>query len=215
MGAREAPEERGPTKKTRARPRPASPRDRALAALHREILACTRCPLWKTRLNAVPGEGPAAAEVMILGEGPGRREDAQGRPFVGAAGRVLDELLAAAGLRREDVYITNVVKSHPTDRTAGPNRAPRPDEVTACRPWLDQQLAIVRPRVIVTLGTHALHAFLPGKKISQTHGRPVPLDGAILIPLYHPAVALYGVRRELLRRDMRAVRRALAACRRR
>ena len=190
-------------------------RERALAALHQEIRACTRCPLWRTRLNAVPGEGPADAEVMIVGEAPGRQEDVQGRPFVGAAGRVLADLLAEAGVRREEVFITNVVKSHPTDRKGGSNRAPRRDEVAACLPWLQQQLSIIRPRLIVTLGTHALRAFLPGKKISQVHGRPFQHDGLTVLPLYHPAVALYGVRKEILRRDMQEVRQVLAAARER
>ena len=152
---------------------------------------------------------------MIVGEAPGRQEDVQGRPFVGAAGRVLADLLAEAGLRREEVFITNVVKSHPTDRKGGSNRAPRRDEVAACLPWLQQQLSIIRPRLVVTLGTHALHAFLPGKKISQVHGRPFQHDGLTVLPLYHPAVALYGVRKEILRRDMQKVRQALAAVRER
>lgn len=190
-------------------------RERALATLYREIRACIHCPLWRTRLNAVPGEGPADAAVMIVGEAPGRQEDAQGRPFVGAAGRVLVDLLAEAGLRREEVFITNVVKSHPTDRKGGSNRAPRADEVAACLPWLQQQLSIIRPRLVVTLGTHALHAFLPGKKISQVHGRPFQHDGLTVLPLYHPAVALYGVRKEILRRDMQEVRQVLAAARER
>jgi len=190
-------------------------RGRVLATLRRDIRACTRCPLWRTRLNAVPGEGPADAEVMIVGEAPGRQEDVQGRPFVGAAGRVLADLLAEAGLRREEVFITNVVKSHPTDRKGGSNRAPRRDEVAACLPWLQQQLSIIRPRLVVTLGTHALRAFLPGKKISQVHGRPFQHDGLTVLPLYHPAVALYGVRKEILRRDMQKVRQVLAAVRER
>lgn len=188
-------------------------RARALAALHREIQHCTRCPLWRTRTKAVPGEGPAQAEVVIVGEAPGRQEDVEGRPFVGAAGRVLDGLLEAAGLRREEVYITNVVKSHPTHRRGGPNRAPRRGEVAACLPWLVQQLAIIRPRLVVTLGTHALQAFRPGEKIARVHGRPFQAGGFTILPLYHPAVALYGVRPEVLRRDIRQIRRILAALR--
>ena len=190
-------------------------RERPLAVLHQEIRACTRCPLWHTRLNAVPGAGPADAAVMIVGEAPGRQEDAQGRPFVGAAGRVLADLLAEAGLQREEVFITNVVKSHPTDRKGGSNRAPRRDEVAACLPWLQQQLALIRPRLVVALGTHALQAFLSGKKISRVHGRPFQHDGLTVLPLYHPAAALYGVRKEILQRDMRKVRRVLAAIRER
>jgi len=153
------------------------------------------------------------AEVVIVGEAPGRQEDEEGRPFVGAAGRVLDGLLAAAGLRRDEVYITNVVKSHPTDRRGGPNRAPRRSEVAACLPWLQQQLAIIRPRLVVTLGAHALQAFRPGETIARVHGRPFRAGGVTVLPLYHPAVALYGVRLEVLRRDIRQVRRLLGALR--
>jgi DNA polymerase len=147
---------------------------------------------------------------MVVGEAPGRQEDAQGKPFVGAAGRVLDELLEAAGLRRDQVYITNVVKSHPTAYTRGPNRAPRPEEVAACRPWLDAQLAIIRPRVVVTLGAHALHAFRRGAQISRVHGRPFQFGGLTVLPLFHPATALYGADRDTLRRDMRRLRDILA-----
>lgn len=154
----------------------------------------------------MPGEGPATATVMVVGEGPGRREDEQGRPFVGAAGRVLDDLLAEAGLRRDEIYITNVVKSHPTDRRAGPNRAPRPDEAAACRHWLEEQLAILRPRLILTLGAHALAAFDPAAKLSAVHGRAIHLEGRTILPLYHPAAALYGMARETLRADARKIR---------
>src|SRR3989304_460518 len=164
-----------------------------------------------------PSESAAGGQMTARGPAhpapPGRQEDAQGRPFGGAAGRVLADLLAEAGLRREEVFITNVVKSHPTDRKGGSNRAPRRDEVAACLPWLQQQLSIIRPRLVVTLGTHALHAFLPGKKISRVHGRPFQHDGLTVLPLYHPAVALYGVWKEVLRRDMQEVRQGLAAAR--
>jgi DNA polymerase len=147
---------------------------------------------------------------MFVGEGPGRGEDEQGRPFVGAAGRVLDGLLVEAGLSREDIYITNVVKSHPTDQRRGPNRAPRPDEAAACHHWLTQQVAILRPRVIVTLGAHALAAFDPVAKLSVVHGRPFQREGRTILPLYHPAVAFHGMARETLRADARAIRTLLA-----
>lgn len=187
----------------------------ALADLHREILGCARCPLWRTRISAVPGEGPADAAVMLVGEAPGRHEDAQGRPFVGAAGRLLDNLLASIDLRREEVYITNLVKSRPTDRRDGPNRPPAAIEVAACSPWLDRQLAIIRPRLVVTLGRHALDYFLPGRRISDVHGRPFVQGGRVILPLFHPAVALYGIQREILRRDFLQVRRTLDAIGRR
>ncbi len=148
---------------------------------------------------------------MIVGEAPGRQEDLKGRPFVGAAGRVLDELLSAAGLRREEVYITNVLKSHPTGERGGPNRPPRPAEIIACRPWLEEQLEIINPRLVVTLGNHALQAFRPDARISRVHGRPFESAGRTVLPLFHPAVALYGVKRETLRRDMRRLPALLAA----
>lgn len=147
---------------------------------------------------------------MLVGEAPGRQEDAQGRPFVGAAGRVLGELLTEAGLRRDEVYVTNILKSHPTATTGGPNRAPHAAEVAACVPWLRRQLEIVRPRLVITLGAHALRFFLPGARLSAIHGRPVTVEGRMVFPLFHPAVALYGVNREVLRRDMRRVREVLA-----
>lgn len=161
-------------------------------------------------MTAVPGEGPADAEIMFVGEAPGRQEDAEGRPFVGAAGRLLGELLALTGLRRDRVYITNVVKSRPTDRTDGSNRAPHPEEVAACAPWLDQQLAIIQPRLIVTLGAYALNTFLPGKKVSKVHGRVFRSNGHTILPLFHPAAALYGLRREILHRDFRRVQEVFA-----
>lgn len=148
---------------------------------------------------------------MFVGEAPGRQEDVRGEPFVGAAGRFLDDLLESAGLSRERVFITNVVKSRPvTDSLPGRNRAPRPEEIAACTPWLEEQLRIIRPRLVVTLGRVALGYFLPGRKISQVHGRPVTLGGVTILPLYHPAMALY--RRDwtaLLRRDFRTIPRLL------
>jgi len=181
----------------------------ALRELHDRILTCRRCPLWKVRHHAVPGEGPAEGTIMIVGEAPGRQEDAAGRPFVGAAGRVLEDLLVEAGLARGEIYITNVIKSHPTEVKGGANRAPRPEEIAACRPWLEAQLAIINPRVVITLGTHALQAFRPGAKISQVHGRPFTHEGRTIVPLYHPAVARYGAR-ELLARDIQRVRQVVA-----
>jgi DNA polymerase len=140
---------------------------------------------------------------MLVGEAPGRQEDQQGRPFVGAAGKFLDSLLAAAGLARAEVYITNVVKSRPfVGPPPGRNRAPTPQEVAACRPWLDEQLRIIRPKVVVTLGQVALDYFLPGRRLADVHGRPVRTDTAVILPLYHPAMARYGDRwKALLRRD--------------
>jgi uracil-DNA glycosylase family 4 len=154
--------------------------------------------------NLVPGEGSADAEVVIVGEAPGAREDLTGRPFVGAAGKLLDALLAEAGLEREQVFITNVVKARPPG-----NRDPRAPEVAHHRPWLDAQLAAIRPALVVPLGRHALKHFAPGAQISQVHGRRLGDD---LFPLYHPAAALHNPRlRATLLEDARALGAALAA----
>ncbi len=198
-------------------PHTLSARQRALAQLHERIRACDRCPLHRTRTQAVPGVGPAGARILLVGEAPGRREDLQGEPFVGAAGKFLDELLASAGLSRADVYITNVVKSRPVSGSPpGRNRTPTSEETAACRPWLDELLRLIRPAVVVTLGRIALDSFLPGCKIAQVHGRPITHGHVTILPLYHPAVALY--RRDwvrVLKRDFRQIRRLLPATRRR
>jgi DNA polymerase len=151
--------------------------------------------------HLVPGEGDARAGVMVVGEAPGAGEDRSGRPFVGPAGKLLDQLLEAAELRREDVFITNVVKARPPG-----NRDPRADEVAHHLPWLEAQLDVVRPRVIVPLGRHALAHFAPDLKISEAHGRVVERDGRTLFPMYHPAAALHAQRlRETLFDDARAL----------
>ena len=185
--------------------------DKRLAALHEEIRAhkASGCGFepCETCTQMVPGEGPASAPVMIVGEAPGAREDAQGRPFVGSAGKLLDSLLAEAGLAREDVYITNVLKARPPG-----NRDPRRDEVAHHWPWLEAQLAIVRPRLLVPLGRHALARFAPDEKIGEVHGRAIRADGRALFPLYHPAAALHNQSlRATLVEDARALGRALAA----
>lgn len=154
------------------------------------------------------GEGNSNAAVMVVGEGPGRQEDLSGRPFVGRAGRLLEQLLAHAGLRREDVYITNIVKHRAaTQAASGRDRPPRAGEIQACRAWLETQVETIRPRVIVTLGRHALAAFLPDAAIGQCHGCPQPHDICTILPLYHPSYALHnpGVR-PVLFRDMAALR---------
>jgi uracil-DNA glycosylase len=160
----------------------------------------------ETCTNFVPGEGPAPAQVMIVGEAPGASEDKEGRPFVGRAGRLLDELLAAAGLSREDVFITNVLKARPPK-----NRDPRASEVTHSMPWLEAQLALVKPRLLIPLGRHALAHFAPGEKISEVHGTTVIALERTLFPMYHPAAALpaQGLR-DTLFDDAKALREALA-----
>jgi uracil-DNA glycosylase len=151
----------------------------------------------------VPGEGSPTAEVMIVGEAPGASEDKQGRPFVGRAGKLLDELLAAAGLDREQVYITNVVKARPPK-----NRDPRADEVAHHMPWLETQLALIHPRLVVPLGRHALAHFTDGAKISEVHGTLVIERNRALFPMYHPAAALHN---QSLRTTLFDDARALAA----
>jgi uracil-DNA glycosylase family 4 len=156
-------------------------------------------------LNLVPGEGPAGADVMLVGEAPGRFEDEQGRPFVGRAGQLLDEVLAEAGLERAEVFITNVVKARPPG-----NRDPTRAEVEHWMPVLEQQLAHVAPRLVVPLGRHALAHFAPGERIGAVHGREITARGRALYPLYHPAAALRSTMlRETLFADARGLRRAL------
>lgn len=172
-----------------------------------EILSCTKCGLCKNRTHAVPGEGSLTARLVLVGEGPGKNEDEQGRPFCGASGRFLDELLAHIGLARADVYITNVVKCRPPG-----NRDPFDSEIATCTPYLARQLAIIKPLVIATLGRHSMNFFLPGLKISQVHGRPLRRRGQVYVPLYHPAVALYRASmREELKADFTIINKVLTA----
>jgi uracil-DNA glycosylase family 4 len=156
-----------------------------LAAIAAEIQACRLCPLWKGTTQAVPGEGSGESGIFFLGEAPGYNEDQQGRPFVGAAGQLLDEMLRGIGLDRTRVFITNVVRHRPPG-----NRDPLPDEVAACDVWLRRHLDVLRPRVLVTLGRHAMGKFLPGESISRIHGKPRVVGGVTLFPMFHPAAAL-------------------------
>ncbi len=159
-----------------------------LEAIAAQVRVCTRCPLYKGRTHAVPGEGPAAAEIMMIGEGPGFYEDQQGRPFVGRSGQLLEKLLAGIGLKRSDVFITNVVKCRPPD-----NRDPLPEEIEACRPWLDQQIALIQPKVIVTVGRFAMTRWFPNGKITALHGQAKRFDQVLVVPTFHPAAALRNV----------------------
>jgi DNA polymerase len=163
----------------------------ALEAIAAEVRACTRCRLHEGRTQAVPGEGHPSTEVVFVGEGPGFHEDRQGRPFVGRAGDLLVRLLDSVGWRREDVFITNIVKCRPPD-----NRDPEPDEVVACEPYLHRQLATLDPALVVTLGRHSTARFRPGATISRSHGSARPADpsagvaNALVFAMYHPAAAL-------------------------
>ncbi|MDQ3950137.1 MAG: uracil-DNA glycosylase, partial [Gemmatimonadota bacterium] len=158
----------------------------SLDEITRAVHACTRCPLYATATNAVPGEGPGQADVMVIGEAPGANEDATGRPFVGAAGQLLTKILAAVNLRREDVFICNVMKHRPPG-----NRNPTPDEVAACRPYLVRQIELLRPKVILALGTFAAQTLLATKlSIGKLRGQVHRYHGVPLIVTYHPAALL-------------------------
>jgi DNA polymerase len=163
----------------------------ALEAIATEVRACTRCRLHEGRTKAVPGEGEPDTEVVFVGEGPGFNEDREGRPFVGRAGGLLVRLLGTIGWRREDVFITNVVKCRPPD-----NRDPEPDEIAACAPYLRRQLEVLDPAVVVTLGRYSMATFLPGARIGRVHGTTTPADpdtgarDALVFAMYHPAAAL-------------------------
>jgi len=177
-----------------------------LDALNRKMSACSDCVLRGTCSRVVPGEGSAEAEIMFIGEAPGKKEDETGHPFVGAAGKFLNEMLATIKLRREDVYIANVVKCRPPQ-----NRDPLPEEVAACWPWLLEQIKIIQPKLIVTLGRHSMERFLPNQKISQMHGTLViktieEIGKQNFYTLYHPAAALYnGSMREVLIKDFQKI----------
>jgi uracil-DNA glycosylase family 4 len=157
-----------------------------LQALAAEIAQCTRCLLHRGRTKAVPGEGPADADIVFIGEAPGFHEDQQGRPFVGAAGGFLEELLGNIGLTRQDVYIANVIKCRPPG-----NRDPLPDEIEACKLFLDRQLELIQPKLVVTLGRFSMARAFPKARISEIHGQPRKIGGVVYYPMYHPAAALH------------------------
>jgi uracil-DNA glycosylase len=161
--------------------------EQKLEKLAKQIKVCTRCELHRSRTEAVPGEGPTHAEIMFIGEGPGASEDKQGRPFVGASGKFLDQLLEQAGVTRTDVFITNVVKCRPPG-----NRDPLPEEIEICTSnYLQHQIEIVNPRIIVTLGRHSMGLFFKGAKITQIHGQMRKVGDRFVIAMFHPAAALH------------------------
>lgn len=187
---------------------PADPASIALDQLADQIKTCSMCRLCEGRTNAVPGTGNYRANVLFVGEGPGKSEDEQGIPFCGASGKFLDELLRSIGMERSDVFITNVVKCRPPA-----NRDPLPDEKATCtETYLDKQIALIKPKLIVTLGRHAMSHFLPPEyKISQIHGQPKRIKGQVYLFLYHPAAALYnGGMRETLIQDFTNISRVLS-----
>lgn len=168
----------------------------ALSELYKEIAICQQCDLSQQRTRAVPGEGAENAEIMFIGEAPGWHEDQQGRPFVGPAGQFLDKLLASINLDRHRVYIANVIKCRPPG-----NREPLPNEISTCRPHLDKQIEIIKPKMIVTLGRYSMAMFFPGKSISKIHGTSQKSGNVIYFAMYHPAAALH---QQSLRQDIEA-----------
>ena len=165
------------------------------------VRTCTDCPLSNTRTHAVPGEGPSDAQIMFIGEGPGFHEDRQGRPFVGPAGMFLDQLLASIGLRREEVFIANMVKCRPSE-----NRDPLPAEIAACSKYLDRQLELIRPKMVVTLGRFSLAKFFPRESISKARGKARKIDGLTIYPIMHPAAALHRQElRKVIEEDFKGI----------
>jgi len=158
----------------------------ALSELYEEIALCQQCEIAKHRTKVVPGEGAEDADILFIGEAPGWHEDQQGRPFVGPAGLYLDQLLASINLKREQVYIANVIKCRPQG-----NRDPLPSEIRNCRKWLERQIELICPKMIVTLGRYSMAMFFPNKSISKIHGTAQKRDNVIYYAMYHPAAALH------------------------
>jgi uracil-DNA glycosylase len=177
--------------------------DDRLGRVSNEVLVCSKCRLAQDRKHAVPGEGSESTKVMFVGEAPGEQEDLQGRPFVGAAGKLLTDLLNSVDLRREDVYITNTVKCRPPN-----NRPPRKDESAACRAYLDRQVTFIHPSVICPMGNSAIHALLDSdKSVTAVHGIPFEIQSVTYFPMYHPAAALYmNSLRKVMEEDFRKLR---------
>lgn len=188
-------------------------KEERLEEIKKEVLNCQKCPLYKTRINPVVGEGNLNANIMLIGESPGANEDRTGRPFCGAAGKILDELLESEGIKRENVYITNILKDRPPD-----NRSPKAEEIKACTPYLERQIEIIRPKVICPLGNFAASFIfkkfgLEGKLagISKIHGQVFVssdlFSRVTIVPLYHPAVVAYNVNmKETLKKDFKALK---------
>jgi len=170
-----------------------------LLQLYKEISVCPDCELSTTRTHAVPGEGRPDAEIVFIGEAPGYYEDQQARPFVGPAGQFLDQLLASIGLKRQDVYICNIIKCRPPN-----NRDPLPGEIQACHKWLERQLELIRPKLVVTLGRYSLAKYFPSEPISRLHGQERRVGDLVVVPMYHPAAALHqGSLRHIIETDFK------------
>lgn len=177
----------------------------SLKTLQRDIERCTKCSLYKTRRNAVPGEGPSNARLMLVGEAPGAMEDESGRPFVGRSGELLTRLLEEIGLSRQEVFITSVLKSRPPN-----NRPPRPDEVEACRPYLEKQIELIAPQIVVLLGATAVSSVIGPWKMSEAHGHFYDSGSHLFFITYHPAAALrFPKTYESMREDLKTLRHEL------
>jgi uracil-DNA glycosylase len=177
-----------------------------LSDLCNQIRTCRNCDLAKQRTQVVPGEGPENADIMFIGEAPGYNEDQQGRPFVGAAGQFLTQLLNSISLQRENVYIANVIKCRPPG-----NRDPLPGEIQVCSKWLDQQIELIKPRMIITLGRYSMARYFPNESIGKIHGKTRDIDGITYFAMYHPAAALHqGNLRKVIEEDMLKVPALLA-----
>lgn len=178
-----------------------------LKVIAREVAGCAACGLARARTRTVPGDGAPGAEIMFIGEAPGYHEDQQGKPFVGAAGQFLNELLTSIGLDRSSVFIANVVKCRPSN-----NRDPLPDEIAACDHFLQAQIAAIQPKMIVTLGRFSMAKFFPGETISKIHGQPRKCDGMMVMPMFHPAAALHQPSfRRLIEEDFKKIPALLAS----
>lgn len=176
-------------------------RQAQIKEIAQEVSVCEKCPLYRGRTRTVPGDGPADAQIMFIGEAPGFHEDQQGLPFVGASGKYLTELLASVGLSRKQVFITNVVKCRPPQ-----NRDPLDPELAACEDYLNRQIEAIQPKIIITLGRFSMAKYFPGGRISRIHGQPKRKDGRIYYPMFHPAAVLRnGNLRPEMEADMKRV----------
>ena len=172
-----------------------------LSDLYQQIERCYDCELSKSRTRVVPGEGPEKVDLLFIGEAPGWHEDQQGRPFVGPAGQFLDKLLQSINLKRDQVYIANVIKCRPPA-----NRDPLPSEIQACNKWLDLQIKLLQPKIIITLGRYSLAKYFPNESISKIHGKPKRIDNIVYFPMYHPAAALHQASlRQVIETDMLSI----------
>jgi uracil-DNA glycosylase len=183
-------------------------KQKLLDQIKADIIEKNVCPdLAQEATQLVFGDGSPDADIVFIGEAPGKNEDQQGKPFVGAAGKFLNEMLAGIGLKREDVYITNIVKYRPPN-----NRDPLPEEKQAFLPYLRTQLEVIKPKLVITLGRHSMDSLLPGLQISKVHGQPKRYQGQVYLPLFHPAAALYnGGLRQTLIDDFERIPKILAA----